>query len=311
MGAPRRPRLITGFKPQAAENAVRDAAGGDSQYDELRTPAHMRSFLQDKLVQRSRERNEYNAVALAAKVLGLVFEEGFGQFYELPSRDLMEIKSETAMVVAWLAGTADEKALFELSLRKLRELDVSGKNSLTNLYRLHVECLSIEFYSEEPFVSRTARNDGPREAFDALKASFKGLRPLPNVVRAVTVRYAKSLADTHPDLDRAPVHDNMTLLEWLTSLRDQALEGVLRRDDGFAVGSVAIIEVARDFVNRALASKDTEAAQRHYSSACQCYAELFALHRAGRLNNSPNLDEMLIVANTELLLLMQTLAKLR
>ena len=308
---PRRPRLMTDFKPKAAEQAVKDTVGGEDDYARLRTPMEMRRFLQDKLVQRYRERNEYNAVALGSKLLGLVFEEGFGQFHTLPALDLIEIKSETGMVAAWLAGRADDKELFEIALKELRKLDSSCRHSLARLYRLHAECIGVELFSAEQFVSATARNDGPKKAYDALNASFKGLKPLPNVVRAATVRYAKSLAATLPDFDRSPAYGNKTLHQWLATLRDEGLQEALRRDDGYAVGSVVVIEVASDFVERAMTSGDVEAAHRYYSAACQSYAELFALHRAGRINNSPNVDEMLTVANTELLTLMQLMNKLR
>lgn len=307
----RRPRLYGNVKPNAAEKAVKDAAGGDAEYVRLQTPDGMRRFLQSTLVQRYRERNERNAVALAAKVLGLVFEEGFGQYYGLPTQSLTEIKSETGMVVAWLAARADDKGLFATALRNLREIDNSCRHPLARLYRLHVECIGVEHFVGQPFIGRAALGDAPKETFEALRASFKSLKPLPNVVRAVTVRYAKSLAPGITDFDRTPVHGNKSLHKWLSELRDEGLEYPLRHDDGYAVGSVVIIEVAKLFVERAIASGAIEAAERCYTLACRAYAELFSLHRAGRINNSPNVDEMLTVANTELLTLMRSMKKLR
>lgn len=299
----RRNRLITDDKPNAAEKAVKAAAGGAEQYADLRVPSALREFLQSRVVQRYRERRDLESVALGRSILGLVFEDGSGQFHDIAARDWIEVKSETAMVAAWLAVQAKKKNLFQIALKELRELDDSCENPLANLYRLHIECVGAELNSSK-FGTPASFDCRPDAAYHALKARFKGMSPLPNVVRAVTLRYARSLANTHPDFDRTPAFEEMTLHQWLISLRDEGLNDEIRNDDGFVVGSVAIIETAEKYLDRALAApRDIDEAQRCYGAACQAYTEAIALFRAGKVNESSNARSQLGKADALILVM--------
>lgn len=302
---PRRKPVAPKRKAGAVEKAVTDAAGGAENYAGLQTPLGLRAFLQDTLMQRYRNRQKADAIVLGENILGLVFEENDGQFYSLPPLDLLDIKTETAMVVAWIAAQEEKAELFGRALKALRELDEARKHTqpLTRLYRLHVECIGVDLRMLDDVNGVYA----PDKAFKALKAEFKRLPPLPNVIRAVTSRYVKWFSTKAADIDTTRVHGKMTYYQWLEALRDQGLEGILSRDDGFAVGSVAIIEMSAKFAKRAMASGNLNEARRCYALACIGYAELFALHRAGKIINSPNAEEMLVQAQTAFLLLREEL----
>lgn len=256
----------------------------------------MREFLQNTVVQRYRERRDTESVSLGRNVLGLVFEEDDGQFFDLPSLDWVEIKSETAMVVAWLAGQAQDEWLFGIALKKLRELDGPSPHPLAHLYRLHAECMGRRFFGRQ-IAGHAPFDCKPRAAHQALQGRFRSLPPLPNVVRAINLSFVQSSVDDHPDFDRTPCQGAMTLHQSLVAIRDEGLRDEIRIDDGFVVGSVAIIEAATRYYEKSCSLNDADAARRCYSAACEAYAKLLFRYRAGKINKSPNAKDMVVKAD--------------
>lgn len=285
--------LITGEEPKRAEKPVKKAAERYGGYEALRQPQIIRQLLQEIAVQRFREKHDDKAVPLARNLFGLVFEDGHGQFCNLPAADRFDIRSETALVTAWLAAQVKDAQLFRLALDQIRA-QLKFDHKLTLIYQGHIECIGVERFGKQvenaaPFCFE------PENVYRLLSGPFDGLEPLPNVVRAITLRYVKTQAETADSLDATIPDSNRTYFQWLSDLRDEALEKDLRNDDGFFVGSVVLLETLNHSLTSAVRRNDMLEAMRCYDRCFQVYAELQLESRTGkpRLFMSPNAQSLL------------------
>lgn len=285
--------LITGEEPKRAEKPVKKAAERYGGYEALRQPQKIRQLLQEIAVQRFREKHDDTAVPLARNLFGLVFEDGHGQFWNLPATDRFDIRSETALVTAWLAAQVKDAQLFRLALDQIRA-QLKFDHNLTLIYQGHMECIGAEKFGRRvenaaPFTFE------PEKVYGLLSGPFAGLKPLPNVVRAITVRHVKSQADTADSLDATVPGSNKTYFRWLLELRDEALEKGLCDDDGFFVGSVVLLESLNFSLTSAVRRNDMSEAMRCYDRCFRVYTELMLQSRKGtpRLFMSPNAQSLL------------------
>jgi len=285
--------LPTGYEPKRAEKPVKDACRSDEEFSALVEPERMRRFLQEVVVQKFRINRGGWAAPLASNVFGLVYDDGYSRFAELPPSKLFDIRSEIALVAAWLAAQIKDEHLFRLALDKIREQS-RFDHRLTHVYRGHIECIGRETFGRSvenaaPFEFK------PEDVHKLLKGSFAGLEPLPNVERAITVRHVKSQMDAADSLDATVPGSNKTFFQWLSELRDEALEKDLRNDDGFFVGSVVLLEALDTFLYAALRKPDILESRRCFDRICAVYAELMVQSRKGtpQLYMSPNAQSLL------------------
>ena len=279
--------LLFGLKPSEAQEML-EKARSDRRYREPDTPQNVRHIMQNLVLKEFRRaaldepsignrRRSMPGEPLAKAILALASAE-MKPFSDLEDLDICEVVSESALVVGWLAFHAKDSIDLSVALVQARRSDAEAKRASPLMNRFQLEFLFGELNGQAP---------APERAFKAIGSVPVGkLEPLPNVIRAIEVRYAKSfmkgVVDPHHDV----VHDGMTLVDWLIKLRNRA--ATIGAHDSVPVGDASIIEVAEHHFVRAKARGDQHAMERCRLTAFAAFGDMcFRMDTNARTYSTP------------------------
>ena len=268
-----RGKLLFGLKPSEALTAIgksfRDRSGRPAVApDDVRRVMQnvaLRDFRRSALEAPSvgNRRRWMAGEPLAKATLALASAE-LAPFSDLPALDLGEIVSEAALVVGWIAFQAEDVIDLEVALEQAGRAANETRRASPILNRHQLEFLRGELKGHAV---------DAKKAFGAIgKARTGPLEPLPNVLRAIEARYAKSLMTTVGNPYGEHLHGQMSLIEWLTQLRDRAV--AIKAYESVVVGDVALVEVCAHHFGRGEKIGNTELMQRCKQTALAAFGDL-------------------------------------